>query len=125
MEKNKEKMLKRLGRIIKKARIKKYKSDRSLREFSRDVDMSHQAVKNIENGKVEPKKETLLKIAHTLDLDPDVILAKAARLDDEIENLISEKSDTVPQFLRTAKHLTNEQWKEITEQVKKMDKDNN
>ena len=87
--------------------------------------MSHVAVKNIENGKVEPKKETLLKIAHKLDLDPDVILAKAARLDDEIENLISEKSDTVPQFLRTAKHLTNEQWKEITEQVKKMDKDNN
>ena len=53
MDKNKEKMLKRLGRIIKKARIKKYKSDRSLREFSRDVDMSHVAVKNIENSMLD------------------------------------------------------------------------
>ena len=79
---------------------------------------------NIENGKVEAKKETLLKLAEKLELDPDVILAKAAKLDNEIENLISEKSDTVPQFLRTAKNLTDEQWKEITRQARKMDKDN-
>ena len=124
MEKNKEKMLKKLGRIIQKARDKKYGKSLSLRKFSESIGMTHVAIKNIENGKVEAKKETLLKLAEKLDLDPDVILAKAAKLDNEIENLISEKSDTVPQFLRTAKNLTDDQWKEITRQAKKMNKDN-
>ena len=124
MEKNKEKMLKKLGRIIQKARDKKYGKSLSLRKFSESIGMTHVAIKNIENGKVEAKKETLLKLAEKLDLDPDVILAKAAKLDNEIENLISEKSDTVPQFLRTAKNLTDDQWKEITRHAKKMDKDN-
>ena len=125
MEKNKEKMLKKLGRIIQKARDKKYGKSLSLRKFSESIGMTHVAIKNIENGKVEAKKETLLKLAEKLDLDPDVILAKAAKLDNEIENLISERSDTVPQFLRTAKHLSDDQWKEITRQVIKMDRDNN
>jgi len=124
MEKNKSKMLKKLGRIIKKARDVKYK-DLSLREFSKSIGMTHVAIKNIENGKVEAKKETLLKLAHKLGLEPDEILAKAAKLDDEIETMISERSETVPQFLRTAKHLSDDQWKEITRQVKKMDRDNN
>jgi len=124
MEKNKSKMLKKLGRIIKKARDVKYK-DLSLREFSKSIGMTHVAIKNIENGKVEAKKETLLKLAHKLGLEPDEILAKAAKLDDEIETMISERSDTVPQFLRTAKHLSDDQWKEITRQVIKMDRDNN
>ena len=124
MEKNKGKMLKKLGRIIQKARDKKYGKSLSLRKFSESIGMTHVAIKNIENGKVEAKKETLLKLAEKLDLDPDVILAKAAKLDNEIENLISEKSDTVPQFLRTAKNLTDDQWKEIIRQAKKMDKDN-
>ena len=123
MEKNKEKMFKKLGKIFQRARKTKYK-DVSLRRFSESIGMTHAGIKNIENGKGEPRKETLLKLAEKLELDPEVILAKAAKLDNEIENLISEKSDTVPQFLRTAKNLTDEQWKEITRQVKKMDKDN-
>ena len=123
MEKNKEKMFKKLGKIFQRARKTKYK-DVSLRKFSDSIGMTHAGIKNIENGKGEPRKETLLKLAEKLELDPEVILAKAAKLDNEIENLISEKSDTVPQFLRTAKNLTDEQWKEIPRQVKKMDKDN-
>ena len=117
-------MLKILGRMIKKARDVKY-NDISLREFSKSIGMTHVAIKNIEDGKVEAKKETLLKLAHKLSLDPDVILAKAAKLDDEIEILISERPDIIPQFLRTAKYLSDDQWKEITKQVKKMDKGNN
>ena len=106
-------MLKSLGRIIKKARDVKY-NDISLREFSKSIGMTHVAIKNIEDGKVEAKKETLLKLAHKLSLDPDVILAKSAKLDDEIEILISERSDIIPQFLRIAKYLSDDQWKEIT-----------
>ena len=52
------------------------------------------------------------------------MLAKASKLDDDIEDLIFEKSNQVPQFLRTAKNLSEEQWKQITEQVKKMNKNN-
>lgn len=117
MKKNKERILKRLGKIIQKKRKEKYPS---IRAFARAVGLSHVAVVNIENGKSEAKKDTLLMLADKLGLNSTTILAKAAKFDDDIENLISKRSKTVPQFLRTARNLTNEQWKEITQQVKKM-----
>ena len=39
------------------------------------------------------------------------------------KNIIIEQSDAVPEFLRTAKNLTAEDWKKLTEQVKSMKKD--
>ena len=88
------------------------------------VGLSHVAISHIEKGKVEAKKDTLLNIARVLEYDVDAMLAKASKLDDDIEDLIFEKSNQVPQFLRTAKNLSKEQWKQITEQVKKMNKNN-
>ena len=119
MDKNKQVKLKKLGRLISNERKHK---NLSLRDFAKMVGLSHVAISHIEKGKVEAKKETLLNIARVLEYDIDTMLAKASRLDDDIEDLIYEKSDTVPLFLRTAKHLSKEQWEEITEKVKKMGK---
>ena len=117
MKKNKEIKLKKLGLMINEERKNK---GLSLRDFAKEVGLSHVAISHIEKGKVEAKKNTLLNIARVLEYDIDTMLAKASRLDDDIEDLIYEKSDTVPLFLRTAKGLSEEQWEEITEQVKKM-----
>ena len=122
MDKNKEKKLKKLGSIINELRLEKRIS---LRRLALDLGMTHVAISNIEKGKADPHKDTLLKIARALDYDIDKMLAKASKLDDDIENLIYEKSDTVPLFLRTAKNLTQKQWKEITEKVKNMSDKNN
>ena len=117
MDKNKEKKLKKLGLVIREKRKDK---GLTVRDFAKEVGLSHVAIVHIENGRVEAKKDTLLNIARVLEYDIDIMLAKASRLDDDIEDLIYEKSDTVPLFLRTAKGLSEEQWEEITEQVKKM-----
>ena len=117
MDKNKEKKLKKLGLVIREKRKDK---GLTVRDFAKEVGLSHVAIVQIENGRVEAKKDTLLNIARVLEYDIDIMLAKASRLDDDIEDLIYEKSDTVPLFLRTAKGLSEEQWEEITEQVKKM-----
>ena len=113
--------IKKLGLLISKERKDK---GLSLRDFAKMVGLSHVAISHIEKGKVEAKKDTLLNIARVLEYDVDTMLAKASRLDDDIEDLIFEKSDQVPQFLRTAKNLSEEQWKQITEQVKKMNESN-
>ena len=121
MGKNKKTKLKKLGILINKERKDK---NLSLRDFAKMVGLSHVAISHIEKGKVEAKKDTLLNIARVLEYDVDTMLAKASRLDDEIEDLIFEKSNQVPLFLRTAKNLSKDQWKQITEQVKKMNKSN-
>ena len=121
MENKKIDKLKKLGLLISRARKDK---NLSLREFAKMVGLSHVAISHIEKGKVEAKKDTLLNIARVLEYDVDTMLAKASRLDDEIEDLIFEKSNQVPLFLRTAKNLSEDQWKQITEQVKKMNKSN-
>ena len=113
--------IKKLGLLINKERKDK---GLSLRDFAKMVGLSHVAISHIEKGKVEAKKDTLLNIARVLEHDVDAMLAKASKLDDDIEDLIFEKSNQVPQFLRTAKNLSKEQWKQITEQVKKMNKNN-
>ena len=117
MKIEKEKKIKKLGIVIKRERKAK---NLSLREFAKKVGVSHVAISHIEYGKVEAKKETLIKIAEILDYDKDKLLAKALKIDDDIENMLYEKSNSVPSFLRTAKDLTEEQIKVITKQMEKM-----
>ena len=121
MNVEKKKKLKKLGVLISQERKNK---DFSLRDFAKEVGVSHVAISHIEKGKVEAKKETLIKIANILNYDKDTLLAKASKLDDDVENMLSEKSETAAVLFRSAAGLTNEQLKKITEQMKKMS-DNN
>ena len=121
---NKKNIYRKIGKIIKKERLKKFK-DLSLRKFSHSIGLTHVAVKNIEEGKVDAKKETLIKIANKLGFDKDEFLASATKLDDDLEIMISEKSHIIPQFLRLTTFLSDGDWDILSKQVKKMDRSNN
>ena len=121
MNVEKKKKLKKLGVLISQERKNK---DFSLRDFAKEVGVSHVAISHIEKGKVEAKKETLIKIAKILNYDKDTLLAKASKLDDDVENMLSEKSETAAVLFRSAAGLTDKQLKKITEQMKKMSDDN-
>ena len=121
MNVEKKKKLKKLGVLISQERKNK---DFSLRDFGKEVGVSHVAISHIEKVKVEAKKETLIKIAKILNYDKDTLLAKASKLDDDVENMLSEKSETAAVLFRSAAGLTDEQLKKITEQMKKMSDDN-
>ena len=110
--------------MIQKERLKKFKN-LSLRKFSHSIGLTHVAVKNIEEGKVDAKKETLIKIANKLGFDKDEFLASATKLDDDLEIMISEKSHIIPRFLRLTTFLSDSDWDILSKQVKKMDRSNN
>ena len=112
-------MNKNLGELIRDIRKKKGISLRSLAE---KVGVSFVNISYIENGRIETSKSVLRKISQALDYDLDKLLALANTVDDDITNIINKRPASVPDFLRTAKNLTNEDWAELTKHVEKMSK---
>ena len=74
------------GDIIKSKRIEK---KMGLREFSKKVELSPSFVCLLENGKTKPPKESnITKIAEVLDIDKDLLLAKANKVPIDILNIL-------------------------------------
>ena len=136
MKKEQIKPAAKLGKLINKLRKEKDKKEGGygLRKFAEKiyridnegekVPMTHSNLSHIEHGKVWTTREVLEQIAAKLDYDIDEILAIRNEVGSDIENIIIKQSVAVPEFLRTAKNLTAEDWKKLTEQVKNMKKDN-
>jgi transcriptional regulator with XRE-family HTH domain len=95
----------------------------SLRDLANMVNMSHVNIAHIENNRVRTNKKTLIQIAIALDYDKDKLLAVADEIGDDIKQIIKNRPSSVPQFLRTAKNLSNDDWKKLSKMVKDMDRD--
>ena len=136
MKKEQIKPAVKLGKLINKLRKEKDKKEGGygLRKFAEKiyridnegekVPMTHSNLSHIEHGKVWTTREVLEQIAAKLDYELDEMLAIRKEVGSDIEDIIIDQIDLVPQFLRTAKNLTSEEWKDLTEQVKKMKEDN-
>lgn len=72
MAKKNEKILKDLGKNIKKLRIEK---KLSTRQFAYTADIAHSAVARLEDGLSNPTLTTLLKIAEALEVDLNGLVA--------------------------------------------------
>ena len=112
-------MSKKLGELIRRIRQEK---GISLRKLSEKVNVSFVNISYIENGRIETSKSVLREISKALNYDLDKLLALANTVDDDITNIINKRPTVVPDFLRTTKGFTNEQWGELRKQVEKMDK---
>ena len=137
---------KSLGQLIRKLRKEK---GFSLRKLAEKVDVSYVNIAHIENGRSGASRKVIKKLAEALDYDADKLLAAADEIGEttksilkqlskaldydldkllavgnnvgeDIEKIITKKPDVVPEFLRTAKNLTKEEWKQLTDQVKEM-----
>ena len=106
-----------LGNMIRKLRKAK---GISLRKLAEEVDVSFVNIAHIENGRIKTSKEVLRQIADALDYDVDKLLALGETVSEDIEKIIRKRPTAVPQFLRTAKNLTSEEWRVLTEHVKKL-----
>ena len=111
--------LKTLGKMIRKLRKAK---GLSLRKLAEVVDVSFVNIAHIENGRVKTSKKVLKQIAEALDYDRDELFALADTIDEEIEDIIRKIPKIIPDFLRTAKNLSNEEWNDLTEHVKNINK---
>ena len=115
-------MNKKVGKIIRKIRKEK---GISLRDLARQVGVSFVNISYIENGRVETSKEVLRKISNALNYDFDKLLSLTNTVDDDITKIINKKPDLVPDFLRTAKNLSNKDWEKLIKQVKDIDNKDN
>ena len=107
---------KTLGLLIRKLRKDK---GFSLRKLAEKVDISFVNIAHIENGRVATSEKVIKQLAKALDYDVDKLLAVADSVNEDIKKIIKKMPTVVPDFLRTAKNLTEDEWKDLTEQIKK------
>jgi len=119
---------KSLGVLIRKLRKEKGLSFRKLADRLKEIDdknaVSYVNIVHIENGRIETKREVLVLLAEALDYNVDALLAQAEQVGNDIEKIILNKSDIVPDFLRSAKNLSKKDWNELSKIVNKMNKNN-
>ena len=104
-----------LGKLIRKLRKQK---GLSLRQLAEKVSVSFVNIAHIENGRVTTSEEVIKELAKALEYDVDKLLAAADSVNEDIKNIIKKLPTAVPEFLRTAKNLTEKEWKDLTEQIK-------
>ena len=104
-----------LGKLIRKLRKQK---GLSLRQLAEKVSVSFVNIAHIENGRIATSEEVIKELAMALDYDVDKLLAAADSVNEDIKNIIKKLPTAVPEFLRTAKNLTEKEWKDLTEQIK-------
>ena len=104
-----------LGKLIRKLRKQK---GLSLRQLAEKVSVSFVNIAHIENGRIVTSEEVIKELAKALDYDVDKWLAAADSVNEDIKNIIKKLPTAVPEFLRTAKNLTEKEWKDLTEQIK-------
>ena len=108
-----------LGKLIRKLRKQK---GLSLRQLAEKVSVTFVNIAHIENGRVATSDQVIKEIAKALDYDEDKLLATADSINKDVKNIIKKLPDVVPEFLRTAKNLTEKEWKDLTDQIKKKGK---
>ena len=117
---------KSLGLLIRRLRKEKGLSFRKLADRLKEIDdknaVSYVNIVHIENGRIETKREVLVLLAEALDYNVDALLAQAEQVGNDIEKIILNKSDIVPDFLRSAKNLSKKDWNKLSIIVNKMNK---
>jgi len=108
---------KTFGLLIRKLRKAK---DLGLRELAEKVGVSFVNISHIENGRSGASRKVIQKLAKALDYDVDKLLAAADEIGEDVEKIIRKIPSAVPDFLRTAKNLTKDEWKNLTDQIKEM-----
>jgi transcriptional regulator with XRE-family HTH domain len=96
---------------------------KGLREMAKLLEIAPAHLTDIEKGRRSPSDELLVRIAAHYEIDePDLrtAWAKAERVVNEVATQDSTTARKVPEFLRTARDLSPEQWDKLIKQAEKM-----
>ena len=91
-----------------------------IRELGRAVGVTGMHISNLEKGKSAPSAELVLKLAEALQANADELLYLADQVSPEVVDVIHQNPLAIPNFLRSAKNLTTEQWELLQKQVEQM-----
>lgn len=95
----------------------------SIRDIARVLDSAPIHVSDIETGKRAPSEELLLKISKAYGLSEAELRAgfsKPSAIVSEVASESTVAAEKVPEFLRTARGLSAEQWDKLIRQAKKI-----
>ncbi len=95
-----------------------------VRELGRAVGVTGMHISNLEKGKSAPSAKLVLKLAEALEANADELLYLADQVSPEVVNVIHQNPLAIPNFLRSAKNLTPEQWELLQKQVEQMTEEN-
>ena len=91
-----------------------------VRELGRTVGVTGMHISNMEKGKSLPSPALIVKLAKALETDVDEMSHKANQVAPEVTEVIQNQPKAVPNFLRSAKDLTPEQWEILKKQAEAM-----
>lgn len=102
--------------------LKKLRTEKRLgvRELGRAVGVTGMHISNMEKGKSMPSPVLIAKLAEVLETDVDEMSHKANHIAPEITEVIQSQPRSVPNFLRSAKDLTPNQWAMLQLQVEEI-----
>jgi transcriptional regulator with XRE-family HTH domain len=119
---------KTLGNLISKLRKEKGLSHRKLADNLKDLDpknaISYVSIVHIEKGRFNSSRETLAVLAKALDYNVDALLAESDQVGDDVAEVIKDKADIIPDFLRSANNLSKSDWDTLSKMVNKMSNKN-
>lgn len=97
--------------------------EKSLRDMAKVLDTAPIHLSDIETGRRSPSEELLLKMAKAYGLPESELRSGFGRPDVVVAQVASESAvaaEKVPEFLRTARGLTANQWDKLIHQAQKM-----
>ena len=94
-----------------------------VRELGRAVGVTGMHISNLEKGK-SASAELVMKLAESLEANADELLYLADQVSPEVVDVIHQNPLAIPNFLRSAKNLTPEQWALLQKQVEQMTEEN-
>ena len=110
-----------IGDRLRRQRVEVLK--KSLRQTAADLDIAPAHLTDIEKGRRSPSEALLMRIAKTYRLDEQPLRKAWGKMNAVVGEVFGESDTTaakVPEFLRTARDLSAEQWDELIDQAKSM-----
>lgn len=99
---------------------------KSIRDFAKLIECAPIHLSDIETGKRAPSEELLLRMAKVYGLSESELRAGFNRPESIVAEVASESTvaaQKVPEFLRTARGLSAEQWDRLIKQARKISDD--
>lgn len=96
---------------------------RGLRQTATDLGIAPAHLTDIEKGRRSPSDDLLVRIARVYKMDEQQLRKAWGKMNSVVGEVFAESETNatkVPEFLRTARDLTSEQWDTLIEQAKSM-----
>lgn len=113
-----------IGEILRARRVDVLK--KGLREMAKLLSIAPAHLTDIEKGRRSPSDALLMRIAQQYQVDQADLRTAWAKAEDIVGEIATQDGTTarkVPEFLRTARNLSSEQWDKLIDQAKRMTSD--